>query len=69
MKLRRAIYNWGTILMTAMSCVMLTGLMIWYVYEADDLGTALIMGGIMLAMVCREAYHQWLEEQRHSRRR
>ena len=68
MKLRRKIYNVATAFMGMLAGVMLMWLMIWHVYEANDLTGALIMGGILMAMVCRETYHQWREEQRAKRR-
>ena len=52
-----------------MAVVMLMWMMVWYVYEADDLFTALILGGAVMTMVLREAYHQWTREQRAKRAR
>ena len=58
MRRRREVYNWCTTLLCLLAGVMLMGLMIWHVYEADDLAGALIMGMVLMAMVSREAYHQ-----------
>lgn len=69
MKLKRMVYDWGTMALSLMAVVMLMWMMVWYVYEADDLFTALILGGAVMTMVLREAYHQWTREQRAKRAR
>ena len=56
--MKRNLYNWCTTLLCLLAGVMLMGLMIWHVYEADDLAGALIMGIALMAMVSRESYHQ-----------
>lgn len=68
MKLRRKVYNGVTAFMGLMAGVMLFWLMLWQVYEADDLSSALIIGAAVAAAVLREAYHQWHEEQRAKQR-
>ena len=65
--MRNRIYNIGSGLLCYLAGVMLFGLMVWHVYEADDLSTALMLFGAMMAMVLREAYHLWRED--HVRRR
>lgn len=65
--MRNKIYNIGSGLLCYLAGVMLFGLMVWHVYEADDLFTALILAGAMMAMALREAYHLWRAD--HARRR
>lgn len=56
--MKRKLCNACTIALCFWMGVLLFGLMTWLVYEANDLSNALIVGGAVLAMVLREAYHQ-----------
>lgn len=59
MNMKRRLYDRITILLCMMADAMLVVMMFWYVYEANDLSTALILSGILTAMILREVYHQW----------
>lgn len=56
--MKRKLYDIGSGFICLVAGMMMLGLMLWYVYEANDLSTALIMGGAVLSMALREAYHQ-----------
>ena len=65
--MKRKLYDLGSGALCLMTGMLLFGLMIWMVYEANDMSSAMIICAAMMAMVCREAYHQWRIE--HVRRR
>lgn len=57
--MKRKLYDIGSGIVCMITGVMMLGLMLWMVYEANDLSSAVIIAGAMIAMVLREAYHQW----------
>lgn len=65
--MKRKLYDIGSGLVCLMAGSLMLWLMMWLVYEANDLSSAVIVGAGMMAMVLREAYHQWRME--HARRR
>ncbi len=65
--MKRKLYDIGSGLVCLVTGSLMLWLMMWLVYEANDLSSAVIVGAGMMAMVLREAYHQWRME--HARRR